>query len=176
MTWMPDLRGRLACLLLAVLGLLSAGCVAEAPPSTEEADAAAQEHALTKTFSGFYIYRTPLGVSQATQFGHTGDPPAFCFLVPSGTRSIEAVFSWEQQLDEMYLQFAPPGSGSVTESTNGSTPPLRLAVDSPTPGEWFLYAGPGTVGGATDFEIRLTWTADRPVEETEVEYAGEPCY
>lgn len=91
---------------------------------------------------------------------YQGDPPYFRMLVPNGTRYIKANGEWSPP-QQMGLEFHPPDGERIT-SWNGLVdaittinPPIEMRIDAPVGGDWYVYFGPGVVGGLVTWTLKL---------------------
>jgi len=96
-----------------------------------------------------------------------GDDHAFCFQLPTNVTAVRGVFTYAPR-QQAGLEFHGP-HGLYRASWDGMPPdfvpesPIRLQVDRPDPGRWFVAGGPGSVGGAMDWSLDLTMvTAGTP--------------
>lgn len=101
---------------------------------------------------------------------HLGDAPHFILNVPPGTQRIDAHAEWSPP-QQMGLEFKPPGcdntdpscriqswGGDDVRSLTTVQGPIVMEIKDPLPGEWYVYLGPGIVGGLVEWTLTLRLT------------------
>ena len=163
---------RAAIVQLVILSFLG-GCVigpSDSMPSTRP-----ETSSLTVSYEGVAYWRVPGHAVVGCDIAEPGegDPSAFGVRVPGSTLALDATFTWMTP-QQMVLQLFDPEDEFPDYEAAGLSSPLRLRVDHPVPGDWFVYAGPGAAGGATSWQLVLTWTTNVPIEPADV-VSTETC-
>lgn len=182
---------RVAALSLA---LLLAGCLAPAAPAPAAAPAPLVEERnardddepvegpvggpdteTTRTYSGLIVLRP--GCGSCALYRESGNAASFCFHLPTNVALLRGVFGFSpaQQAGLEFHGHDPyvyynTWDDDPKEIVAPAQSPLVLEVEDPGSGEWFVYGGPGAVGGMMEWSLDLTMVTRGEPSEEAVDY------